>query len=302
MIDPIGVRSLVAIDAAGSVGAAAAALGYTPSAVSQQVKRLERELGVPLLERVGRGVLLTAHGKQVVDDGQLMLAQLERMQSQVHATGGEPRGPLRLAAFATAMRGVAAPLVSALTVTAREVSVTLVEKDPAEAVDLVAVGQADLAVVHNWVGVPLHLPSHLESEDIGTDVADLLVHREHRLAHRRRVTPADLIEERWACTPVGTICHEWFNHMFAGFASPPKVSYWSPEYATHIELVQQGVAVALVPRMGRGPLPGDVRSVPVAEPVPTRRIQAVWRATMANSPSIRLLRHQLRDLARAKPR
>jgi DNA-binding transcriptional LysR family regulator len=164
-------------------------------------------------------------------------------------------------------------------------------------VDLVATGQADLAVVHNWVGVALHVPSHLESEDIGTDVADLLVHREHRLARRRRVTPADLIEQRWASTPVGTICHEWFNHMFAGFAAPPKVAYWSPEYATHIGLVQQGVAVALVPRMGRGPLPGEVRAVPVAQPVPTRRIQTVWRATTANSPSIRVVRQRLRELA-----
>jgi DNA-binding transcriptional LysR family regulator len=298
MIDPIAVRSLVAISAAGSVGGAATALGYTPSAVSQQVKRLERELGVPLLERVGRGVLLTAQGKLVVGSGQVMLTQLELMQSQLHASGGEARGPLRLVAFATAMRGVASPLVAGLTETARELSVTLVEKDPAEAVDLVATGQADLAVVHNWIGVPLHLPSQLESQDIGTDVADLLVHREHRLARRRRVTPADLIEERWASTPVGTICHEWFKHMFAGFAAPPTVAYWSPEYATHVELVHQGVAVALVPRMGRGPLPPDVRAIPVAEPVPTRLIQAVWRETMANSPSIRLVRQRLGELAR----
>jgi DNA-binding transcriptional LysR family regulator len=296
MIDPIGVRSLVAIDAAGSVGAAAAALGYTPSAVSQQVKRLERALGVPLLERVGRGVLLTAQGKLVVDNGQTMLTQLEMLQSQLHTTGGEARGPLRLVAFATAVRGVAAPLVAALAATARELSVTLVEKDPAEAVDLVATGQADLALVHNWIGVPLHLPSHLESQDIATDIADLLVHRDHRLARRRRVTPADLIEERWASTPVGTICHEWFNHMFAGFASPPRVAYWSPEYATHIELVRQGVAVALVPRMGRGLLPEEVRVVPVVDPVPTRLIQVVWRATMADSPSIRLVRQRLGEL------
>ena len=69
MIDLVSLDALRAVGTHGSVVAAADALGFTPSAVSQQIKRLERQTGVPLLERVGRGVMLTGHGRHLVDQG-----------------------------------------------------------------------------------------------------------------------------------------------------------------------------------------------------------------------------------------
>src|ERR1700755_3443056 len=95
----------------GSVVAAADALGYTPSAVSQQVKRLEKQTGVPLLERVGRGVILTDHGRHLVHAGGPLLADLEEVESTLHQRAGAVAGHLRLTAFSTAMRGLIAPVV-----------------------------------------------------------------------------------------------------------------------------------------------------------------------------------------------
>ena len=102
MIDLAALTSLRAVDQLGSVVAAAGALGYTPSAVSQQVKRLEQQVGVPLLERVGRGVVLTRHGRHLVEEGGRLLAELERLETGLHQQAEAVAGQLRLTAFSTA--------------------------------------------------------------------------------------------------------------------------------------------------------------------------------------------------------
>ena len=297
MIDLVALQSLLALDAQGTVGAAAATLGYTPSAVSQQIKRLEAQAGVPLTERVGRRVVLTEQARLLVAEGRDVLARVESLESALLAHGGEIAGSLRLAAFSTGVRGLVAPLAADLRCSAPELALTVTEVDPAEAVGLVASGQVDLALVHSWVGVGLPVPSRVRDEHLGLDVADLLVHRDHPLAARQRVAAADLQDETWASTHPGTICHDWFQVMFAGLRLPA-VSFWSFEFESQVRLVQEGVAVALVPRLGRGPLPEEVVAVPVVDPVPTRTVRMLWRRTMDDSPAIRHLREQLVRLVR----
>src|ERR1700759_4152108 len=111
MIDLGALTALRAVDTHGSVVAAADALGFSPSAVSQQVKRLERQTGVALLERVGRGVMLTREGRHLVDAATGLLADLEGLESGLHHQAGTVAGHLRLASFSTAMRGLVAPHV-----------------------------------------------------------------------------------------------------------------------------------------------------------------------------------------------
>ncbi len=110
------------------------------------------------------------------------------------------------------------------------------------------------------------------------------------------MTAADLLDEPWASTPVGSICHGWFTYMFAGFATSPAVRFWSWEFASQIQLVAEGVAVALVPRLGRGPLPEAVVAVPVIDPVPTRVIEVLWRDSMSASPTLRHVTDRLQRL------
>src|SRR6187549_1873506 len=114
MIDLAALTALRAVDTHGSVVAAADTLGFTPSAVSQQVKRLERQTGVPLLERVGRGVMLTRHGRHLVDAGARVLGDLEEIESGLHRQAEAVAGHLRIVAFSTAMRGLVAPAVRRL--------------------------------------------------------------------------------------------------------------------------------------------------------------------------------------------
>ena len=93
MIDLVSLDALRAVETHGSVVAAADALGFTPSAVSQQIKRLERQTGVPLLERVGRGVMLTGHGRHLVEQGARLLADLEELQAGLPWKKLHPRNP-----------------------------------------------------------------------------------------------------------------------------------------------------------------------------------------------------------------
>src|SRR5689334_14124994 len=142
MMDLIALRSLIAVDAHGTVAAAAQAAGYTPSAVSQQIKRLEKDLGVVLLEKAGRGVVLTGEGRTLVQHGHVILRQVEAATAGIGGEQGEPAGPFRIVAFSTAVRGLVAPLLADLARTSPALVPELHERDPAEAVDMVGAGQA----------------------------------------------------------------------------------------------------------------------------------------------------------------
>ncbi len=296
MIDLAAVQSLVAVDRCGTVGGAAAELGFTPSAVSQQVKRLERQVGATLLERAGRGVVLTAAGRRLVEEGRVLGEQVERLRARVQGDTGRPSGLLRLAAFSTAVRGVVPPLVVELGRRAPDLDVVVHEAEPWDAVAEVAAGRTDVAIVHRWEGMRFHVPPSLRGETVLTDVADLLVHRDDPLAGRDHVVPADLLDHVWVSTPEGTICHEWFGHMFRDTPRSPRVAYRCIEFASQVELVGHGLAVALVPRLGRGRLPDAVVALPVRDPEPTRRVDVHWRASMADAPAVTAVRDALRDL------
>ncbi len=286
MIDLAALGSLRAVDAHGSVVAAAQALGFTPSAVSQQVKRLERQTGVPLLERVGRGVMLTVHGRHLVDAGSHLLTELEAIESGLHRQAATVAGHLRIVAFSTAMRGLVAPVVRDLRDAHPSLTLTLSEREPWDTVDLVASGQCDIGVVHSWGDVALAIPDHLVSARVAGDVADVVVHRDHPLAGRRRVTPRDLVDEDWIATPEGTICREWLTRMYDGTGRLPRIAHESLEFDSHLALVRAGLGIALVPRLGRAALGDQLVAVPADEPVPTRSVLALHRRSMTASPSV----------------
>ncbi len=289
MIDLEALAALQAVDSHGSVVAAAAATGFTPSAVSQQVKRLERQTGVALLERVGRGVMLTGHGRQLVDAGGQVLRDLEKVEADLHGRTGHVVGHLRLAAFSTAMRGLVAPVVRDLLATHPGLTIALVEREPWETVALVADGRLEVGLVHTWGDVALDLPDHVLRTSVAADVADVILHVDHPLAGRASLTPHDLVGEAWIATPEGMICRQWLSRMYDGTGAHPRIAHESIEYACHLALVGVGLGIALVPRLGRGPLSDGVRAVPVRDPLPTRDVVAVHRRTMAGSPAVRAL-------------
>lgn len=301
MIDIVALAALRAVDTYGSVSAAAETLGFTPSAVSQQIKRLERQTGVPLLERVGRGVILTRHGRHLVDEGARLLADLEQIESGLHRQLETVAGRLRLTAFSTAMRGLIAPVVGGLRAAHPDLVLALAEREPWDTVDLVASGQTDLGVVHTWGDVPIAVPDHLVMTTVAHDLADVVVHREHPLASRRSVTPHDLVDEGWIATPEGTICRQWLSRMYDGTGRLPRIAHVSMEFDSHLALVRAGLGIALIPRLGRSPLGEDLVAVRAHDPEPTREVIALHRRSMADSPAVAAVLEALRTAPRPAP-
>src|SRR5919112_38035 len=102
MIDIGSLRALAAIEHHGSVIAASEVMGFSPSAISQQIKKLEKQTGFSVLERRGRGVLLTERGLTLAAYGRRILSELEELQSTLLADPAKPSGRLRGVAFSTA--------------------------------------------------------------------------------------------------------------------------------------------------------------------------------------------------------
>lgn len=313
MIEIAALRALVAVEQQGSVVAASEAMGFSPSAVSQQIKKLEKQSGVTVLERHGRGVLLTDRGMALAEYGRRILGELEELQATLLADPAKPSGVLRLVAFSTACRGLVGPLLGKLDGSGSAASagntagssaaggsgleIRVVAEDPREAVQRVATGEADLGVVHNWHSVPLVIPENMVHENLCLDTADVLLNSAHPLAGRTAVEPSDLVGERWISTPAGAICNEALLAIFAGLGRVPDIRVYDPDFSTHIAMVQQGVAVALVPRLGRPELPAGVVAVPVHNPTQQRQVGIVYRKTMTASPSIRHVVRLLQDVA-----
>ncbi|MDQ1010671.1 DNA-binding transcriptional LysR family regulator [Streptomyces sp. V4I23] len=298
MLDLGRLRALHAVSVHGTVGAAAAALGYTPSAVSQQIAKLERETRTTLLERQGRGVRLTDEAQQLAATAQQLLSLVEEAEVRLEEQRGVPSGRLAVACFASAARGLMPLALADLARRHPALDARLQELDPHLSVDLVARGAIDLAVAHDWDIAPMPAPPGVEQAVIGDDLCDVLVPAGHPLAAEESVRRADLADERWITQPPGTVCHDWLMRTLRAAGHEPLIAHQAEENHTQVALVAAGLGIALVPRLGRGPLPPQVTAVRL-EPVPRRRLCALWRAGAARRPAIT---ETVRTLQRLWPR
>ncbi|MFI1676960.1 LysR family transcriptional regulator [Streptomyces sp. NPDC020607] len=285
MLDLGRLRALHAVSVHGTVGAAATALGYTPSAVSQQIAKLERETRTTLLERRGRGVALTEEALHLADTARQLLAIVERAETELEERRGVPAGRLTIAAFASAARGLMPAVLADLARRHPSLDTRMTEIDPHLSIDLVAKGAVDMAVVHDWDIAPLPAPPGVEQAVIGDDLCDLVVPHDHPLAGRESVRREELKSERWITQPPGLVCHEWLIRTLREAGCEPDIAHQAEENPTLVALVAAGLGVALIPRLGRGPVPSGAVTVPLA-PVPVRRLYALWRTGASRRPAI----------------
>ncbi|WP_116115904.1 LysR family transcriptional regulator [Austwickia chelonae] len=303
MVEAEALRALALVAETGSVTSAADVLGFTPSAVSQRLKRLEADIGVALLARVGRGVALTPAGETLVARSVDVFAALE---GAVHAARARTRhvsGTVHVVAFSTAIRGLFTHALPALATAHPDLTIEIDEADPAEALAVLANGSADLAVVHDSRTAPARRAESSSQRtclrELCVDVGDVIVPAGHRLAGRERVGAADLREETWVTSPTGTACHDWFRRLFARGAHP-HVGHRIDDFSTQIALVLAGGGIALVPRIARPPLPDGVVSLAVS-PAPARVVEAVWRVSSDENPAVHALVAALSEAADGLP-
>jgi DNA-binding transcriptional LysR family regulator len=262
--------------------------------VSQQLKRLERQVGVPVLAPAGRGVVLTPAGQAIVDSAPEVFQALERCAEAAQSVSeGAPCGTLRVVAFSTAIRGLLAPLVRGLSARCPELRVQITEQDPDEALYSVDAGTADLALVHDADGLPASPPPSLTQRLVHTDVGDVVMSRSHPLA--RLGSPlgrAGLAGHAWVTSPPGTVCHQWFRRLFADAPEEPDVRHLVDDFATQLSLVASGEVIALIPRLARPPLGDDLIARPLRRQ-PKREVHAAWRRSADASPAIRAVLAEL---------
>ncbi|MFC1419190.1 LysR family transcriptional regulator [Streptacidiphilus cavernicola] len=294
MMDLGRLRALHAVSVHGSVGAAAAALGFTPSAVSQQITKLERETRTTLLEKRGRGVVLTDAAQELAGAAQRVLALVEQAEVSLEQRRGAVVGRLSLAAFATAARGLLPGVLAALAARHPELELRLLESDPYDMVDLVARGEVDLAVVQDWPNTPLAVPEGVARLSLGDDQVDVLLPADDPLAALPVLTVPDLAGRPWTSVPAGNICHDWLVRTMREAGEEPDIRYQIGEFETQIALIAAGLGLGLVPRLGRGTLPPQVVARPV-HPAPTRRVFALWRQHASRRPAIAAALEALRE-------
>jgi DNA-binding transcriptional LysR family regulator len=279
------LRTLHAVATHGSLIAAAEALNVTTSAVSQALSKLEQEVGERLLERRGRRVGLTDAATLLSTHAARALSTLAQAEAELDARRGVVAGHLTLGVFATAARGLAPAVLRHVQQAHPALEVTLHEMEPGDSIPLLERGGLDLVVAQDWVNAPLALPDGVVKAPLLDDVADIALPRGHRLAGRTTIALGDLAGEPWITWPLGSICHDWLRQTLRRHGHDPLVRHTASEYATQLALVAAGLGAAVLPRLGRGPVPAGVRVVGVI-PALHRHVYAIWRADASRRTAI----------------
>jgi DNA-binding transcriptional LysR family regulator len=282
----------------GTVTGAAAALNYTPSGVSQQLRALGRDLGVDLLVQDGRGVRLTPAARVLLDRSEELLSRWEEIRAEVALSAETGGGLLRLSGFSTA----AAALLPAVAARVGEVlpacTVRIIEAEPEECFGLLLADQADVAVVVVTSGLPASSDPRFELRYLLEDPLDVLLHQEHPLAGEPAVILRDLADEPWIMDRPGRTYHQLLQAACVAAGFTPVAAHYASEWDTGAALVGAGLGIALVPRLAHIPDGYAVVRVPLTgDPTPSRRILTGIRRGSDTQPTIATALDILRDLA-----
>ena len=304
MLELRRLRLLRELNERGTIAAVADALQFTPSAVSQQLALLEREAGVRLLERAGRGVRLTDAALVLVEHAQALLERAALAEADLAAAAGTVAGRGRIAGFESVALHLALPAMTALARDAPRLRCELVEAEPEESLPALALGDVDLVLGDEWQHQPVRFPEGVERHDLLRDPVRLVLPAGHRVLRGRpeAVPIAELAGEAWTTGYAGMGWDEMTRRTcrdLGGF--DPDIHHRTTDAAVSVALVARGLAVTLLPDLAlRGRHPG-VRLRALAEGSVTRAIFAATRATDAARPSMQALLGALRHAADALP-
>jgi len=299
MLDVRRLRVLHAVSAYGSVTAAAAALGYSAPAVSQQLAALEREVGMRLTERAGRGVSLTPAALILVAHTDALLARLEAAEADLAALRDQIAGRVALAAFPSAAASLVPAAWAALAGSAPQVRLDLTEMEPEESLPAVLRGETDVAIAHEYDLLPRPLDPLFERRELLADPVVLAVPAGHPLAAEPAIPLSDVAGQPFLAPREATSCAEMIQRACARAGFVPRVVARATDFQVLLSLVAAGAGVTLVPGLAARWLPPGVRLVPPAEPV-TRRVFTVSRRGGDRKPAVRVVLDALTDAA-ARP-
>jgi len=298
MLDVRRLRVLHAVSAYGSVTAAAAALGYSAPAVSQQLAALEREVGMRLTERAGRGVELTPAAHILVGHTDALLARLDAAEADLAALRDQIAGRVTLAAFPSAAASLVPAAWAALADSAPQVRLDLTEMEPEESLPAVLRGETDVAVAHEYDLLPRPLDPLFERRELLDDPVVLAIPADYPADGP--VPLAELAGQPFLAPRQATSCAEMIQRACARAGFVPRVVARASDFQVLLSLVAAGAGVTLVPGLAARWLSPRVRLVPPADPV-TRRVFTVSRRGGDRKPAVRVVLDALSDAATPEP-
>jgi DNA-binding transcriptional LysR family regulator len=260
----------------GSFSEAAVALSFTQPAISQQIARLERQLGTRLLARDARGVTLTPAGEVLLRHAEAVLAQLRAAEAEVQAVAGVERPRLRVGAFPSAAASIMPPALAGLRGDHPSAQVTMRVIESLPAIDALRTGDLDLAMLLDSELTPLDLPVAVEAIPVLDDPLLAALPYSHPLAGKASVSLAELREEEWMVCGVDGTCSD-SNVILracseAGFT--PRIGFDSDDYAAVQGMVASGMGVALIPSLALVGARSDIAIKPLRDAAPARRVRA----------------------------
>jgi DNA-binding transcriptional LysR family regulator len=285
MLDVRRLRVLRELAARGTIAATAEALGYTAPAVSQQLAALEREAGVALLEKNGRGRRLTPAGEDLVARTEGILRQLEAAEAALERTTTHVAGVLRCAAFASAHRILLPRAIAALAAGHPDLRVTTQDMEPEDSLPALKLGELDVVLAQEYGFAPIPADPALERTDLVDDVLRVALPAGHRLAAAETVDMKALEAEPWIAGREGSFCHLVVIHSARRAGYEPRLAHLTNDFSVSYALVAAGAGVGLVPDLAGPPPPGVVLR-PVAGAPPSRRIYAAVRAGSSARPAV----------------
>src|SRR3954454_5955656 len=302
MLDVKRMRILKEVADRGSFSAAAEALSYTQSAVSQQIAALEREASTQLVTRGSRGIRLTEAGEALVKHADAILTRLADAEAELEAIAGLRGGRLRLAAFPT----VGATLMPLAIATFRErhpdIELTVRQLEPEDSLPMLKSGEIDIA---------LTIEPDTTQEAEGLDSTFLLddpmfaaLPLNHPLANKTRVRLKDLANEAWIGTTDSWSCGARVRNQCIRRGSEPQITFESDDYLAIQGLIAAGVVVALIPTLALTTVRDDIVIRDLGTEAPVRQIAAATLPGAQRSPAARAMLDVLGEVATqyAKPK
>jgi DNA-binding transcriptional LysR family regulator len=296
MLDVRRMKVLREVGACGSFSAAAEALNFTQSAVSQHIAALEREAGTQLVDRGSRGVKLTEAGRVLVDHADAILARIESAEDDLAAIAGLRGGRLRLLSFQSAGATLVPRAVAAFHERHPRVDLSMLEAEPDDAAIRLRSGEADLALVYDHESTPGLLPSDLELTHLIDDPYQVIIPKGHPLAGRRRLSVADFADEQWIASSSMHACRRITDNVCREAGFEPRVAFEADETFAAQALAAAGVGLTLLPSLALTTLHAGVVARPLTD-APVRSILAARLENGYQSPASEAMVQILVDVA-----
>ncbi len=284
------LRMLREVSRQGTIASAADQLGYTPSAVSQQLSAAEKTSGIAMLERVGRNVLLTDAGHELVSHADVILERLAEAQAAIERVQGKVAGVLRLGFIESVSSSMLTPIMTDLRDRYPELSLRTMGIDGLWPEELIRAGELHVSFVVNSSSTPSESGDGFERVPICRDWFRLVmpVSRFEGEKPPKSIDLGSLVGEEFIAPPADDGCGQVAVRACREAGLDPYIVHRVADYPTSLRLVAAGAGLALIPDLGLLTVPDDVVVVDLAKPT-HRLVELIYRTSSAGRPAVQAL-------------